>query len=285
MGTDKMKIAISGATGFIGSHLSAYLEEKGHEVVALGRADFTDEERDRLAYLVAECDAVVNLAGAPIDRRWSRAYKEELIDSRVDVTRRLVEAVGRSEHTKTFLSASAVGRYPSVGCYDEFSPERGQGLLAELCERWEAEARRVGVRCVIARFGVVLADDGGAFPRLARSTRYGVAAVPGGGSQPFSWIDLRDLVRAVEFLITRPKLDGVFNFTAPGMCSLKEFMQAVARRYRARLTVVVPGFAVKLALGEASSVLLKGQCAVPLRLLGAGFRFESPTVGDFLRRI
>lgn len=280
-----MKIAISGATGFIGSHLSAYLTEKGHEVVALGRADFTDAERDRLCYLVAECEAVVNLAGAPIDRRWSRTYKEELVASRVEVTRRLVEAVGRSERTKTFLSASAVGCYPSVGCYDEYSPERGQGLLAQLCERWEAEARRVGVRCVIARFGVVLSEAGGALPRLMRSARYGVAAVPGGGSQPFSWIDLHDLVRAVEFLLLHEKLDGVFNFTAPGMGSLREFIRAVGRRYGARLTVIVPAFAVKWALGEASSVLLGGQCAVPLRLLGAGFRFESPTVGDFLRRI
>ncbi|WP_418983786.1 TIGR01777 family oxidoreductase [Alistipes sp.] len=280
-----MKIAISGASGFIGSHLSAYLTEKGHEVVALGRADFTDEERDRLAYLVAECDAVVNLAGAPIDRRWSRAYREELVASRVEVTRRLVEAVGRSERTRTFLSASAVGCYPTVGCYDEFSPERGQGLLAELCERWETEARKVGVRCVIARFGVVLSDDGGAFPRLARSARYGVAAVPGGGSQPFSWIDLRDLVRAAEFLILHKELDGVFNFTAPGMGSLREFIRAVGRHYGTRFSVVVPAFAIKWALGEASSVVLGGQCAVPLRLLGAGFRFESPTVGDFLQRI
>lgn len=280
-----MKIAISGATGFIGRHLTDYLEGRGHAVTALGREDFTDEERDRLAYLVAECDAVVNLAGAPIDRRWTDAYRRELISSRVDVTRRLVEAVGRSERTKTFVSASAVGCYPSVGCYDEFSLERGQGLLAELCERWEAQARQVAVRCVITRFGVVLSDGGGAFPRLARSARSGVAAVPGGGSQPFSWIDLRDLMRAVEFLIEHPELDGVFNLTAPGMCSLREFIRAVGRRYGARLTVTVPAFAVRWALGEGSSVVLGGQCAVPLRLLGAGFRFESPTVADFLRSI
>lgn len=280
-----MKIAISGATGFIGRHLTAYLEQQGHEVTALGRADFTDDERDRLAYLVAECDAVVNLAGAPIDRRWTESYRRELIDSRVEVTRRLVEAVGRSERTKTFVSASAVGCYPTVGCYDEYSPERGQGLLAQLCQQWEAEARKVTVRCVITRFGVVLSDDGGAFPKLARSARFGVAAVPGGGSQPFSWIDLRDLVRAVEFLIGYPELDGVFNLTAPGMGSLKEFVRAVGRHYRTRLTVTVPAFAIKLALGEASSVLLGGQCAVPLRLLGSGFRFEAPTVADFLQRL
>lgn len=280
-----MKIAISGATGFIGSHLTAYLEKKGHEVVPLGRADFAEERRDRLAYLVAECDAVVNLAGAPIDRRWSPEYKEELLASRVETTRRLVDAVNRSERTRTFVSASAVGCYPPVGCYDESSAERGSGFLARLCERWEAEARRVRVRCVITRFGVVLAGDGGAFARLVRPTAWGLAVVPGGGSQPFSWIDIADLVRAELFLIQHDRLDGVFNFAAPENTSLREFVRAVGRHRRARITATVPAFAVRMALGERASALLDGACAVPQRLQQAGFRFCSPSVSEFLRRL
>lgn len=280
-----MKIAISGASGFIGTHLTNHLRTGGHEVVALGRADFAEEVRDRLAYLVAECDAVVNLAGAPIDRRWSREYKEELISSRVETTRRLVDAVNRSERTKTFISASAVGCYPSVGCYDEYSEEQGTGFLAELCDRWEAEARRVRVRCAITRFGVVLGADGGAFPALAAPVRHGVAVVPGGGSQSFSWIGITDHMRALEFLLVHGDLDGVFNFTTPESISLREFVRALAKYYRTRLIVTAPAFALRMLRGEAASVVLDGKCAVPLRLLEAGFRFEAPTVEKFLEQL
>lgn len=280
-----MKIAISGATGFVGRHLTAYLLKKGHEVVPLGRADFAEEVRDRLAYLVAECDAVINLAGAPIDRRWSRKYKEELVASRVETTRRLVDAVNRSEKTRTFVSTSAVGCYPPVGCYDDYSAERGSGFLARLCEQWEAEALRVRVRCVITRFGVVLAGDGGAFARLVRPAAYGLAVVPGGGSQPFTWIGMNDLVRAELFLILHDELEGVFNFAAPENTSLREFVRAVGRHYRARVTATVPAFAVRLAMGEGASALLDGACALPQRLQQAGFRFCAPTVSEFLRRL
>lgn len=280
-----MKIAISGASGFIGRHLTEHLLTEGHEVVALGRGDFEEEVRDRLAYLVAECDAVVNLAGAPLDKRWSRDYRRQLVESRLETTRRLVDAVNRSEHTKTFLSASAVGLYPAVGCYDEYSDERGTGFLSDLCQRWEAEARQVRVRCLRMRFGVVFGADGGAFPALAAPVRHGVAVVPGGGSQPFSWIGITDLVRAVEFLITHPKLAGAFNLTTPENVSMREIVRAVAKHYGTRLVATVPAFALRMLRGEAASVMLDGRCAVPLRLLEAGFRFETPTVEEFLRRL
>lgn len=280
-----MKIAISGATGFIGTHLTTHLQRLGHEVVPLARQDFAAGAEDRLAWLVAECEGVVNLAGAPIDRRWSKAYRQEMWTSRVEVTQRLVEAVNRSEKTRVFVSTSAVGRYPSVGCYDEESGELGPGFLARLCEAWEAEARRVRVRCVVTRFGVVLSADGGAFPRLARPARAGVAVVPGSGSQSFSWIDIADLVRAEEFLLCDDRLEGVFNLSAPENSSMREFMRAVAQRFHSRITLHAPAFALRLKMGEAASVLLDGQCALPRRLLEAGFRFDSPTKEDFLRRL
>lgn len=284
MEKQQLRIAVSGASGFVGKHLTAYLETRGHRIVPLGRADFAESERDRLAERVAACDAVVNLAGAPIDRRWTPAYREELMSSRIDTTRRLVAALGGNGRTRTLLSASAVGWYPSVGCYDEYSTERGRGFLADLCRAWEAEAQRAPVRCAVMRFGVVLAADGGAFPRLARPAKAGLGVVAG-GSQSFSWIDIADLVRAVEFLLLRPWLKGVFNFAAPEKSSMREFVRAVAKHYRTRLTLSVPSFAVRLALGEAASFLLQGQCVEPFRLTDAGFRFESPAVADFLRKL
>lgn len=280
-----MKIAISGASGFIGTHLTHYLREHGHEVIPLSRRDFAPGAEDQLAWLVAECEGVVNLAGAPIDRRWTEACKKELWTSRVEVTRRLAEAVDRSEKTRVFLSASAVGCYPSVGCYDELSSERGTGFLARLCEAWETQARQVKVRCVITRFGVVLGADGGAFARLARPAKAGAAIVPGSGLQSFSWIDIADLVRAVEYLLTHRKAEGVYNLVAPERGSMREFIRAVAERFRSSVTLHVPAFVLRMKLGEGASALLDGQCVLPRRLQEAGFRFESPAAKDFLRRI
>lgn len=280
-----MKIAISGASGFVGTHLTAYLRRQGHVVVPLGRADLAEGAQERLARLIAPCEAVVNLAGAPIGHRWSRKYKEELVASRVDTTRRLVEAIDAGGGVRTLVSTSAVGYYPSVGCYDEFDQAHGTGFLARLCMRWEEQARRVRARCVITRFGVVLAPDGGAFPVMTRTARARVAVVAGSGLQPFSWIALDDLVRAQEFLLTHDELDGVFNLTAPEKLTMREFMAAAARHYRAWMTVRVPAFAVRAALGESSSFVLEGQCAVPQRLSDAGFRFGMPAAEDFLKNL
>lgn len=282
-----MKIAITGASGFIGSHLSLHLHQAGHEVLPLGRAELAPGAEAALELRVADCDAVVNLAGAPINKRWTTAYKEELVRSRVDVTRRLVAAINHSASVKVLVSTSAVGYYPSVGCYDETAQVRGEGFLARLCEMWEAEARAVnpGVRLVITRFGVVLSTDGGAFPRMALPARLGVAGVAGGGHQPFSWIDLEDLVRAVEMLIEKESLSGVFNLASPQKLTQREFVHAIAVHYGAWFTLCVPAFFFRMVYGQGAEFMLLGQCAVPARLLAAGFRFRSPQVGDFFGRL
>lgn len=280
-----MRIAISGASGFVGAHLSAYLRHRGHEVVSLGRADLVAGAEERLVQLIAPCDAVVNLAGAPINHRWSPQYKEELWASRVDTTHRLVEAVNHNPGVGTFISTSAVGIYPAAGCCDEIDGARGYSFLAGLCARWEEEARKVQTRCVITRFGVVLAPDGGAFPVLSRSARMRIATIAGHGRHALSWIALEDLLRAEEFLLTHPDVVGVFNLTAPQRLTMRDFIHAVAHHYGAWLTIPIPAMAIRLVLGEAADIALEGQCAVPRRLLDAGFGFETPTVDDFLQRL
>lgn len=280
-----MKIAISGASGFIGSHLSAYMQRQGGVVVPLGREDLMPGGQERLASLLAGCDAVVNLAGAPIAHRWTAAYKEELYASRVDTTRRLVEAVNRNGSIRTFVSTSAVGFYPSVGCYDEQDQEPGAGFLSHLCVHWEAEARKVETRCVITRFGVVLSAEGGAFPRMVAPLERGVGLVAGSGLQPFSWIALEDLMRGIAFVLLRPDLQGVFNLTAPEKLTMREFMAAAGKHYGVWFSLNAPAFAVRWALGESSAFVLEGQCVVPQRLLEEGFVFTMPAAEDFLRAL
>jgi len=222
-----MKIAISGATGFIGTHLTAYLTGLGHRAVPLGRPAFRSQES--LAAALAGCGAVVNLAGAPIDRRWSDAYKKQLYDSRIGTTRKLVAAINEMNPApKVFVSASAVGYYPDQGCYDEYTAVKGTGFLSDLCESWEREASRLvpGIRLAVARFGVVLAPDEGVFAKMAFPFRKGIAVRIASGAQIFAWIDIGDLVRALTFILSSDMLAGAINLTAPERLTNAAFARA-----------------------------------------------------------
>lgn len=178
-----MNVAITGSGGFIGSHLSKRLEMFGHRVTPLRRYLFAQEGVDCLAQALAGCHAIINLAGAPIDRRWTDAYKRELVESRIMTTRKLVEAVNRlHEPPGVMISASAVGYYGSSGgCHGELDDPEADSFLAELCVAWEKEAGLVNssVRLVLTRFGVVLSPDGGALPEMMRPARFGVTATAG----------------------------------------------------------------------------------------------------------
>lgn len=283
-----MKIAISGATGFIGTHLSAFLIARGHEMVALERAYFQPGSEERLAGIISTVDAVINLAGAPINRRWTRKYKQELYDSRVVTTRALVKAVNQTDRVRLFISASAVGYYSSTGkCHDEYSGIKGNGFLSGLCDSWEAEARKVKetVRLVITRFGMVLSSKGGAWKQLSCPVRMGVGTIIAPGSQPLSWISLIDLLEAMAFIVENPELRGIFNFTVPERVTNAAFMSALVRHYRAWGTLQVPTFLFHLRFGEGAEFLTQGQCVSPARLLEAGFRFHIPTIEDFLKSL
>ncbi|MCC8062568.1 MAG: TIGR01777 family oxidoreductase [Rikenellaceae bacterium] len=283
-----MKIAISGATGFVGSHLSAFLRERGDEVLSLPRELFTEGEQATLAGVLSQCDAVINLAGATLNKRWTEAYRQEMYDSRIGTTRAIVEAINSLKNKPAlFISASAVGYYPSAGCYGESDARKGDGFLADLCRDWEDEAAKVSpeVRCVITRFGVVLSPDGGVFPKVAYPAQHRIAVQFGSGMQNFAWIDLRDLLRAMEFVITHPDIRGPVNMVSPRRINNGQFMRAVANRFRSWMVLPLPGVLLHMIWGDASQLLLSGQCAYPEKLLTHGFRFESHGINDFLSRI
>lgn len=283
-----MRIAISGASGFVGSHLGTFLQERGDEVVPLPRHLFDAAERDMLAGALAQCDAVINLAGATIDHRWTEAYKHEIYDSRIGTTRAIVEAInGLRIKPGVLVSASAVGYYPSTGCYGESDARQGTGFLSDVCRDWEAEAMKVSpeVRCVVTRFGVVLAPDGGVFPRIADPARRGVVFRVGSGRQNFSWVDLQDLMRIMEFILTHPTLGGPVNVAAPRRLTGGQFAKAIGLRFGAWVTLPIPGVLLHLAKGDAAQLMLSGQCAYPEKLLAAGFQFRSEGINDFLERV
>lgn len=279
-------VAVCGASGFIGTNLCSYLKDSGYRVVPLSRRLFEEGADAQLCESVASCDAVINVAGATINHRWSRSYKRLLYESRIDVVRRLVAAIRDTGEVRTFISASAVGYYPSVGCYDEESSATGSDFLAGLCQAWEAEVQKapVGVRTLITRFGAVMAPRGGAFGAMSRPARMGIGTIIGSGRQPFTWIDIDDLCRAMVFLL-ESEASGVFNFTAPQKLSQRDAGRLVARYYGAKLTIRIPRLFFRLLWGEAADFLLEGQCVEPARLLAAGFEFRSPDFPHFLDRL
>ncbi len=281
-----MKIAISGASGYIGQHLTSYFSRQKHEVVPLGRELFQSRSFKMLVQRIEGCSVIINLAGAPINKRWTTAYKQELHDSRILVTRQLVNAIKKcTDKPHTFISTSAVGYYPTEGIHDEYSKAKGTDFLAGLCADWETEAAQCPpeVRRVIARLGVVLSVNGGALKQMIQPlelTR--TAATIGNGRQPFAWIGLQDLCRAVDFILQHKELEGVVNLTAPQFITQKHLAQALRRAYAAWMILPVPVFFFKMLYGEGASSFSKGQRVRPSKLLNAAFTYNIPTIEKLL---
>jgi hypothetical protein len=295
----RLRVAVTGATGLVGSALVPALRAAGHRVdrvsrrpSAAGSTDIQwDPARGRLDPRALEgVDAVVHLAGESIAaRRWTGSEKERIRRSRVDGTRLLAETLGRlARRPQVLLSASAVGYYGDRGeaPLTEESPP-GSGFLAEVCREWEAAAdpaRAAGIRVVHPRLGVVLAGQGGALPRMALPFRFGAGGVIGSGRQYWSWVEISDLVRVIELCLALDTLAGPVNAVAPAPVTNREFTRVLGRVLGRPTLVPLPALAVRLLLGEMGQALLLDSARVlPQRLERAGFRFRHPDLETALR--
>lgn len=282
-----MKIAISGASGYIGRHLTTFFERKGYGIVSLDRNMFKEEHFSQLRRRVAQCDVVFNLAGASINKRWNNAYKQELYDSRVGVTRQLVRAINKNEvMPRLFISISAVGYYSSACEYDEYNADQGDSFLARLCGDWEEAARTCSssVRLVIARLGVVFSTDGGALEQMLRMQRLSrMGMIIGSGRQGFPWISMVDLCRSFDFVIQEPHLQGVVNMVSPQCISQKHLAVVLAKAYGIRRILSFPSSFFRLLRGEGASFLTEGQTVHPTKLLGYGFTYVYSTIEKMMR--
>lgn len=281
-----MKIAITGKSGFVGHALTDFFANRGDEVVGLRiRLDTTP---DSLVEQLNGCDVVINLAGANILTRWSEAYKKILYESRITTTQTLVEALSRcSERPKVLLSASAVGIYQS-GLEADENGVVSDDFLGTLCKDWEAEAneaKRLGIRVAVMRFGVIFGRGGGAMQKMLLPFQLGVGGKLGDGMQMVSWVHLNDLVRAMAYIIERDTLYGVFNMTAPVPLKNIELTEILAKTLHRPAFFTVPAFAVKLLFGEGSTVVFDSKEVYPKALLEAGFEFEFPTFQEALEEI
>lgn len=279
-----MKVLISGSTGLVGKSLAAALIGKGFDVVSAGRADFA-KGVDALAVKVSQVDVVVNLAGAPIVARWSASHKKEIIDSRILTTRKLVEAIAKSQcRPQLFISTSAVGIYPEGEVFTEANARFGDDFLAKVCIDWEAEAMKAApyTQVAIFRLGVVLSAKGGALSKMLLPFKLGLGGPVAGGKQGFSWIHIDDLMNAFLFVIEK-NLSGVFNLTAPGFTDNAGYTRALGKALKRPAIIPVPAFALKLVYGEGASALTSGQKVHPANLLKERFVFKYPDLSGALK--
>ncbi|MEN8258925.1 MAG: TIGR01777 family oxidoreductase [Thermodesulfobacteriota bacterium] len=284
--TAQKKVAITGATGFVGSHLQEMLRAKGWQVVMLGRPDFRLEPAG-LAQKMDGAAAVINLAGAPVIARWSDAHKVEMRESRIALTRKLVRAMEKmAQPPEVFISTSALGYYGSTGIHSEEQAVKGEGFLAQLAQEWEEEALKaegLNIRTVIFRFAVILGKNGGALKKMLLPFKMGLGGIIGSGKQAFSWVHIHDLLQAQLAALESETYQGVYNLTAPKPTNNYDFTKTLGKVLRRPTLFPVPTFILKIIFGEGASILADGQAAVPKRLLDSGFVFAFPDLEGALR--
>ena len=287
-------IAITGASGLIGSALTSHLRDKGENVIKLVRREPRSKDEafwnpvDGKVDLDAleGVDSIVHLAGAGVgDKRWSAAYKSEILNSRLYGTTTIANAAEQLK-VKSLISSSAIGWYGETGNRAVTETDRGgDDFLAHVCLEWERAADAApSVRTVKIRTGLVLDPTGGALGRMMPLFRFGLGGKLGSGKQWWSWITLHDQVRAIDYLIDS-ELSGPVNLTAPNPATNSEFTAALARALRRPALLPVPGFALKLALGGFSTEILGSKRVLPERLNESGFAFDYPHLAPALAKL
>lgn len=304
-----MKVAIAGATGFVGTRLVEKLQAGGHQVMVLSRdaakagrvfpasaypnlevVAYTPAESGDWQNSIAGCDAVVNLAGVPIaEERWTEARQQAILDSRRLTTAKLVEAiVNANPKPSVFVSASAIGYYGTseTAEFDENSPA-GNDFLAAVCKDWEAAAqpaKNAGTRLAILRLGIVL-GMGGALAKMLPPFKLFAGGPIGTGKQWFSWVHREDVVDLILYALQNSQVQGVLNATAPNPVRMNELCQTLGEVLSRPSWLPVPSFALELLLGDGAKVVLEGQKVLPKQTLASGFQYQYPTLKLALEEI
>ncbi|MGC0775187.1 MAG: TIGR01777 family oxidoreductase, partial [Candidatus Acidiferrum sp.] len=297
-----MKVLVTGSSGLVGSALVRALTKEGHTVCRLARPGTIEKNDSNDGFQVAwnpatgelggaavGADAVVNLAGASIaGGRWTSGRKAELRSSRIDTTRALVTALAKmNARPRVLVSASATGFYGNRGdeLLTEDSPP-GNDFLSSLAEEWEAEALKaeaIGIRVVLARFGIILARDGGALPKIMLPFRFFAGGKIGSGKQWMSWIALDDVIDILRLALERGEIRGPINVVSPQPVQNAEFTKTLATAMHRPALFPAPAFALRLALGEmADALLLSSQRVLPKKLEKLGYRFLNSNLNSAL---
>jgi len=287
-----MKVLISGASGLVGTELARQLADLGHQPIRLTRGQpkdqnevFWDPSAGQLDPQVMEdIDAVVNLAGATTGKiPWTKKYMREIIDSRINSTNTLVNAINAAKHKpRVLVSGSASGIYGDRG--DEWLDEtssKGEGFLSDLAFEWEEAAKKADARVVLIRTTLVMSKKLGALGKLMPLLKLGIAGPLGSGKQWWAWISLEDQARAIIHLIENQTCSGPYNLTAPEPATCADMIHELGRQLRRPTFMKVPAFAMRLLIGVAAQeLLLCSQKMKSHRLTESGFEFKHPTLRE-----
>ncbi|WP_018923352.1 TIGR01777 family oxidoreductase [Salsuginibacillus kocurii] len=297
-----MHVVISGGTGFLGSRLVETLAAHGHFISILTRDTSTKTDTTHVQHVewlgantkpeeaLHNVDAVINLAGASINERWTAKHKEAILQSRIEATREIVRLMKVLQPApEVLINASAMGYYgiSKTAIFTEDSPPVHENFLQYVCKRWEEEAEAAreldNVRVVLARFGLILGRDGGALPQMITPYRFFAGGPLGDGRQWYSWVHLDDAVEMLIYSIQHEKADGAMNVTAPEPTRMNEFGKTLAEVMNRPHFLPAPAFVVKTALGEMSVLVLEGQKVLPTRAEAWGFTFQYPELRPALQ--
>jgi uncharacterized protein len=283
-----MILALTGANGFIGTRIRENFKSFASEILILKRNDSDDCWRD----IILRADVIINLAGSPIFKRWTRKNKKIILESRLKSTQRIVTILNNLQNSsqKLLISASATGIYPDdkFQQFHEYSNSRGSGFLAEVVSRWEAEADELvnpSVRLVIVRLGLVLSRNGGIFKKLLPIFRLGLGGIIGTGKQITTFIHIDDLLNAILFFIKNKNTSGLYNLVTPNPLSNKDFTKILAKKLHRPVLFHIPSFSLIILYGKAACIMLNGADVYPQRLISQGFSFKYPTFDDAINNL
>jgi len=276
-----MLVSISGSTGLIGRELIDTYTNKGWTFRVINRDSFRLPDHEFLEKKIEGVDAVINLAGAPILKKWTDSYRKEIYNSRIETTRKITNAIiGAKVKPKVFISGSAIGIYDTLNVHTEESTGFSDNFLGKVCRDWEAEAlAATGItRLILLRTGVVLSSKGGALKSVHRIFSFGMGGVIGKGDQSFSWIHIRDLAHIYGAILENENIRGIVNAVAPNPTTNYYFTKTFGKVLNQMTVFKIPLKLLKAIYGDAASTLAEGQNVIPEKLLNNGFEFEFPTI-------
>ncbi len=301
-------VLITGGTGLVGKCLSRHLIEKGYKVIILSRSAGKKSNLENIQYAVWDvdqqlidvkaiqsADAIIHLAGAGVvDKRWSDAYKKEILESRTKSSKLIIDALNKyANHVKVIVSSSAIGWYgpdkENKGAFTETDEHAGD-FLGQTCFAWEESitaALAMDIRLCKIRTGIVLSNEGGALVEFKKPIRFGIAAILGSGRQMISWIHIDDLCRIFIYAMENENVNGIYNAVATVPVSNKQLTLSLAEKLRGKffISIHVPEFILKTVLGESSIEVLKSTTVSNQKIMAAGFSFLYPTMSSAIKAL